>query len=50
MTKQVEKFTEFMAQMFKWSDQIKLHGHAGIEKILDECDGDEKILKAIWNW
>jgi type I site-specific restriction-modification system R (restriction) subunit len=47
MTKQVEKFTDFMAQMFEWSDQIREHGHAGIEQILDECEGDEKILKAI---
>lgn len=47
MKKQVEKFTDFMAQMFEWSELIKEHGHAGIEQILDECEGDEKILKTI---
>jgi hypothetical protein len=47
MKKQVEKFTEFMSQMFEWSELLKQHGHAGIEQILQECDGDEKILKAI---
>ncbi|HEY9004559.1 MAG TPA: hypothetical protein VIM75_00425 [Ohtaekwangia sp.] len=47
MKNQVEKFTDFITQIGVWSNQIKEQGLRAIEQIHKECDGDEKVLKAI---